>query len=114
MTILFPPGNLPKGPPVDAKKALLLIDLQNDFVETYGKLHVPNISSFLPNLPALANNFRSKGSIVWVRTEFAQPRLTVPPETGFSSVLLQQHVEEREAGSGYQVSSLLAHIVLAH
>ena len=103
MTMLFPPDALPKGPPVDAKKALLLIDLQKDFVDPDGKLPVPNVSSFIPNIATLANKFRSKGSIIWVQTEYAQPRLTISPETGFSSILLKQHLEAVENKSTYQV-----------
>jgi nicotinamidase-related amidase len=103
MTILFPAGGLPKGPKVDVQKALLLIDLQNDFVTPEGKLPVPTISAFLPNLPSLASKFRTKGSIIWVRTEFAQPRLTVSGETGLPAVLLRQHLEAGNTDGTYQV-----------
>lgn len=93
MTTLFPHNAIPKRPPIEAKKALLLIDFQNDFVDADGKLHVPNISNFLPNLPTLVNKFRSQGSVIWAHTQYSQPRLTASPETSLSNVILKQHLE---------------------
>jgi nicotinamidase-related amidase len=104
MTTLFPPGTFPKAPPVDVKKALLLIDLQNDFTEPDGKLCVPNVATFLPNIPTLVNKFRSKGPVIWVRTEYTQSRLTVSPETGSRNVLLQQSLQPEEGVDRSQVS----------
>ena len=102
--MLFPPGALPKGPPVDAQKALLLIDFQNDFVEPNGKLPVPNVSHIVRNIPILADKFRTKGSVIWVRTEYAQPRLATSLETGFSSILLKQNLEAGSDKGSHKVS----------
>lgn len=107
MTMLFPPGALPKGPPVDAQKALLLIDFQNDFVNKDGKLPVPNVSNFMSNIPSLANKFRSQGSVIWVRTEYAQSRLATSPETGFASILLKQNLETGSDKGSHRVSHLI-------
>lgn len=102
--MLFPPGALPKGPPVDAQKALLLIDFQNDFVEPNGKLPVPNVSQVVRNIPTLADKFRTRGSVIWVRTEYTQPRLATSPETGFSSILLKQNLEAGSDKGSHRVS----------
>ena len=89
---------------MDAQKALLLIDFQKDFIDPEGKLPVPNISDFVPNIPTLADKFRSKGSVIWVRTEYAQPRLATSPETGFASILLKQNLDTESDKGSHQVS----------
>lgn len=68
----FPFGDLPS---IQTRKALLLIDFQNDFVRPSGALHVPNVSDILETLPALAAAFRRVGDVVWVRSQYenAQP-----------------------------------------
>ena len=91
---------------MDAQKALLLIDFQKDFVDPEGKLPVPNISDFMRNIPVLADNFRSKGSVIWVRTEYAQPRLAISPETGSASILLKQNLDAGSDTGSHHVSHL--------
>lgn len=69
---LFSLGDLPS---IKTRRALLLIDFQNDFVRPSGALHVPNTSDMLETLPALAAAFRKVGDVVWVRSQYesAQP-----------------------------------------
>ncbi|KAL4784777.1 hypothetical protein BJX76DRAFT_211788 [Aspergillus varians] len=68
-------GNLPR---IQTRKALLLLDFQNDFVRSNGALHVPNTTEIIEILPALANAFRRTGDVVWVRSfyESQQPLLS--------------------------------------
>ncbi|PKY00754.1 hypothetical protein P168DRAFT_293181 [Aspergillus campestris IBT 28561] len=64
-------GNLPA---IHTRKALLLLDLQNDFVRPSGALHVPNTSDFLDSLAPLTTAFRRNGDVVWVRSHQADRR----------------------------------------
>ncbi|PYH98055.1 isochorismatase family protein family [Aspergillus ellipticus CBS 707.79] len=64
-------GNLPT---IHTRKALLLLDIQNDFVRPSGALHVPNTADFLDTLPQLANAFRRNGEVVWVRSHYESPQ----------------------------------------
>ena len=64
-------------PTIQTRKALLLLDLQNDFVRPSGALHVPNTADFLDSLPPLVSAFRSAGYVVWVRSQFEERRPVV-------------------------------------
>ncbi|KAJ5749362.1 uncharacterized protein N7511_011058 [Penicillium nucicola] len=57
-------------PTIQTRKALLLLDFQNDFVRPSGALHVPNTPDILETLPHLAAAFRRVGDVVWVRSHF--------------------------------------------
>ncbi|RAL08915.1 isochorismatase family protein family [Aspergillus homomorphus CBS 101889] len=71
-------GNLP---PIQTRKALLLLDLQNDFIRSTGALHVPNTADFLEVIPQLASTFRRNGDVVWVRSHAqSQQPLTSPSD----------------------------------
>jgi nicotinamidase-related amidase/alkylated DNA repair dioxygenase AlkB len=96
--MLFERGSIPSGPPIETKKALLLIDFQNDFVEPDGNLPVSNVGSFLANLPGLVTQFREKGQVIWVGTEFLQPRSTISSTAGNHSIVLKQHIEGSDDG----------------
>ncbi|KAL2451507.1 hypothetical protein ABEF95_017025 [Exophiala dermatitidis] len=93
--MLFPPGSFPHGPPIETKKALLLLDFQNDFVSPEGKLPVANVPSFLPQLLSLVSDFREKGHVIWVGTEYKQPRSTISSTTGSHSILLKQFLSDQ-------------------
>ncbi|KAJ6116566.1 hypothetical protein N7512_006291 [Penicillium capsulatum] len=64
---LFSFGDLPT---IQTRKALLLLDFQNDFVRPSGALHVPNISDVLEHLPPLVAAFRRRGDVIWVRSQY--------------------------------------------
>ncbi|PLB35212.1 isochorismatase family protein family [Aspergillus candidus] len=61
-------------PAIHTRKALLLLDFQNDFVRPSGALHVPNTSDFLDSLAPLTTAFRRNGDVVWVRSHQADRR----------------------------------------
>lgn len=81
-----------------------MIDFQNDFVSATGKLPVDNVKPFLPNLVTLASNFRSKGSVIWVRTQFKQTQPVVSSRTGCCNVLLKQSIRGDEVQEVAEVS----------
>ncbi|RMD40956.1 hypothetical protein DV735_g4162, partial [Chaetothyriales sp. CBS 134920] len=97
MGMIFPSGSLPAGPPIQEGKALLLVDFQNDFVSPQGKLPVPAATAFLPQIPVLANKFRAKGTVIWCRTEYKQPREIYLPEFGTNGILLKADTHSIEA-----------------
>lgn len=69
-------------PTVQTRKALLLLDFQNDFVRPSGGLHVPNATQFLDILPSLAQAFRRVGDVFWVRTNYESPRPGIDQNLG--------------------------------
>ncbi|KAL4879304.1 hypothetical protein BJY04DRAFT_97081 [Aspergillus karnatakaensis] len=71
MNFLAAFGGLPQ---IQTRKALLLIDFQNDFVRSNGALHVPNTTEILELLPQLATAFRRTGDVVWVRSYYESRR----------------------------------------
>src|SRR5947207_2402459 len=94
--MLFPVGSFPEAPQLQTRKALLLIDLQNDFVNPNGKLHVKNVADFLPRLPGLVSKFRESGEIVWIETQFTEPRSTISQDLGSYNIVLQDFVVAAE------------------
>lgn len=88
--MLFPVGSLPPGPPIDTKKALLLLDFQNDFVSSKGKHPIPNVNTFIAKLPSLISEFRAKGEVIWCGTEFTHPRSSLSATIGSQCILSSQ------------------------
>ena len=87
------------GPKLTTKKALLLIDLQNDFVDEGGKLFVPNTTDFLPKLPHLVREFRAKGDVFFITTAYAAPRSIYSEATGGYGVVLKGNVASQAPSS---------------
>ncbi|KAJ5707479.1 hypothetical protein N7488_007280 [Penicillium malachiteum] len=67
----FSYGELPS---IKTRKALILLDFQNDFVRPSGAFHIPNTPEILENLPALAAAFRKVGDVIWVRSLYEAPQ----------------------------------------
>lgn len=84
------------APKLSTKKALLLIDLQNDFVQQEGKLFVPNTAEFLPKLPHLVKQFRSTGDVFFVNTAYAEPRSIYSDATGGYGLILKSNITSQE------------------
>jgi nicotinamidase-related amidase/alkylated DNA repair dioxygenase AlkB len=91
--MLFAMGSLPKAPRLETRKALLLIDLQNDFLQEDGKLYVKNTKEFLPKLPSLVTKFREKGEVFWVQTEFRETRSTICPDLQSYLIVLDEFLD---------------------
>ncbi|KAH8694232.1 isochorismatase family protein family [Talaromyces proteolyticus] len=75
-------------PSIQTRKALLLLDFQNDFVRPNGRLPVGNAQDFLDQIPGLAQSFRRNGEVVWVRTQFEEPRPVVDPDYGGERIII--------------------------
>ena len=79
MPSLFPinPAALPL---VSTRKALLIVDLQNDFVSEDGALPTVEPEGFVGRTLELVKAFRASGAgdVVWVRSEFEQHRPLTP------------------------------------
>jgi nicotinamidase-related amidase/alkylated DNA repair dioxygenase AlkB len=61
-------------PIIQTRKALLLLDFQNDFVRPSGALHVPNAADILENIAPLVTAFRRTGDVIWVRSHYESRR----------------------------------------
>ncbi|GAB1319737.1 DNA oxidative demethylase ALKBH2 like protein [Madurella fahalii] len=63
-------------PIVATRKALLILDLQNDFLCTEGALPVEEPEGFVDRILELAKAFRDTGAgdVIWVRSEFERHR----------------------------------------
>ena len=61
-------------PQLKTRKALILVDLQNDFVDPNGALPATEPEGYLGRVMQLAQEFRSQGDLVWVQSKFDQVR----------------------------------------
>lgn len=103
--MLFAMGSLPNAPRLETRKALLIIDLQNDFLQEEGKLFVKNAKEFLPKLPSLITKFREEGEVFWVHTEFQETRPTICPDLQSYLIVLEEFLDTRkssEANTSYE------------
>jgi nicotinamidase-related amidase/glutathione S-transferase/alkylated DNA repair dioxygenase AlkB len=77
MNFLSAFGDLPR---IQTRKALLLLDFQNDFVRPTGALYVSNTPEVLEILPQLASAFRRTGDVVWVRSYYESRQPLISPD----------------------------------
>lgn len=70
------PINVAAMPALPTRKALIVVDLQNDFVSPDGALPVTQPDGFVDRILELVKVFRDSGAgdVVWVRSEFEQHR----------------------------------------
>ncbi|KAF6823816.1 isochorismatase [Colletotrichum plurivorum] len=61
-------------PQLPTRKALMVIDFQNDFLSADGALPVTNREELVRHTLELVRAFRNVGDIIWVSTEFEKPR----------------------------------------
>ncbi|KAL1837902.1 hypothetical protein VTJ49DRAFT_3269 [Mycothermus thermophilus] len=73
MSLPFP-FNPSMIPAIRTRKALLILDLQNDFVSPDGPLYVEEPAGYVGRILEVAKAFRESGAgdIIWVRSEFDQ------------------------------------------
>jgi len=57
-------------PIVQTRKALLILDLQNDFVASGGVLPVDKPADYIEKISNLVPTYRSSGCVIWVRSQF--------------------------------------------
>ncbi|OJD20936.1 hypothetical protein ACJ73_07728 [Blastomyces percursus] len=88
---MFPTSLLSQSlPNVPSRKALLILDLQNDFVKPDGALFVRNVPEFLDTVAALAQRFRETGDVVWVQTQCEERRPIFRPESGGEVIVVDK------------------------
>jgi nicotinamidase-related amidase/alkylated DNA repair dioxygenase AlkB len=97
--MLFAMGSLPKAPQLETRKALLLIDLQNDFLQEDGRLYVKNAKEFMPKLPSLVTKFREKGEVFWVQTEFRETRSLICPDLQSYVIVLDEFLDTTKSSA---------------
>ena len=61
-------------PQITTRKALILVDFQNDFTSSDGALHVSEPGDLIDKAVKLSAKFRDVGDIVWVSSIFEEPR----------------------------------------
>ena len=62
-------------PKITTGQALLVVDMQNDFILPDGKLPIPDADdNFVNKVGKLAENFCGKGEVIWVRSVFKTGR----------------------------------------
>ncbi|KAI9712225.1 MAG: hypothetical protein M1812_006960 [Candelaria pacifica] len=87
-------------PLVQTRQALLVIDLQNDFLSMHSKLPVSSESGFVENIKTLAPVFRQTGDIIWIRTEFEEERPINDGQGLADTVITDQDIPRTNAESG--------------
>lgn len=101
--------NLAAIPSITTRKALIIIDLQNDFIGPDAVLPVVEPQGFVSRTLDLVRTFRSSGAgdVVWVRSEFQRHRaLTSEGDQIITSDLPQRPSNtNRESSRGRQPSS---------
>ena len=65
-------------PQFETRKALVVINVQNDSLDTSGDLVVCQPQDFVGNIKTMLPFFRRMGDIVWVRTEFENIQPVLP------------------------------------
>ncbi|KAH0538962.1 hypothetical protein FGG08_004477 [Glutinoglossum americanum] len=61
-------------PQFATRQALLILDLQNDFLSINSKLPIDSQSGFVQNIKALVPAFRNSGDVIWIRSELETER----------------------------------------
>lgn len=74
------PGLLPT---FTTKKALIIINLQNDSLYIKGDLHITKNHEFVDRIKALVPRFRRVGEIIWVRTEMGTRSSPTSPGSAY-------------------------------
>ncbi|KAI9881620.1 MAG: hypothetical protein M1830_000184 [Pleopsidium flavum] len=97
---MFTTGPLPPNfPRFQTRKALFILDLQNDFISVDGKLPVNKSSGFVHGIKSLVPVFRGSGDIIWIRSEFDESSFTPDPQDRREAFTSDDDLLPRAAGS---------------
>ncbi|KAE8452911.1 hypothetical protein EG329_013183 [Mollisiaceae sp. DMI_Dod_QoI] len=83
-------------PFVRTRQALLLLDLQNDFVSTGGILPVEQPPGFLDRTLNLLPEFRASGNIIWIRSVFEASRPINELANDSESVITDKELDPKD------------------
>lgn len=99
-------GSLANIPRLETRKALIVINLQNDSFHLDDEVFVCKNPDFIEGVKSLIPRFRDAGDIVWVRTEM-HPRADIPAA---SSSTAEDLVNDGHAGrDGRRASTQTSH-----
>lgn len=99
-------------PVVRTRQALLVLDLQNDFVSPGAILAVDNPPDFVEKILKLVPEFRKSGRIIWIRTEFETSRAINEAERRSESVMTDRELPRRSRGGALLNSTGLSRKIL--
>ncbi|KAI5811729.1 hypothetical protein DFH27DRAFT_474838, partial [Peziza echinospora] len=99
-----PPPPPPPPPPLSLtlRRALLVLDLQNEFLAPTGRCRIAN-PQVTDGIRAFTKAFREagQGDVIWIRSEFGRPRDVDDPRIDEKIILYEKEEEdEGEGGSG--------------
>jgi nicotinamidase-related amidase/alkylated DNA repair dioxygenase AlkB len=91
-------------PVVRTRQALLLLDLQNDFLTTGGLLAVEEPANFLDNILNLLPHFRGSGNnVIWIRSQFEASRPVNGPGEDCETVIVDDHTLRTHRRAGQRI-----------
>ena len=85
-------------PFVQTRSALLVLDLQNDFVGPDAILPVGSPSGFLDKVAELVPDFRVTGNVIWIRSCFEESRPVNEPYGESESVVTDSELNLEKRG----------------
>ena len=80
-------------PQFETRKALIVINMQNDSFDTTRELVVCEPSEFIQTIKVMVPFFRRTGDIVWVRTEYEEGLKLAPPSAVDDTVQRMQAID---------------------
>ncbi|KAH0565520.1 hypothetical protein GP486_001094 [Trichoglossum hirsutum] len=86
-------------PQFESRRALLILDLQNDFLSINSKLPVDSQSGFVQNIKELIPVFRDSGDVIWIRSEFETER-PVNDQAGVGEAVITDREVPRKPSAG--------------
>lgn len=90
------PFSMEAVPQFMTRQALLVLNLQEDFVSPKGKIPVVRPTDYIDRIKQLVRAFRDAGDVIWVRTEFQAERTVNDPEGLAESVVTDDDVAAHE------------------
>src|ERR1700731_2310278 len=87
-------------PIVRTRKALLILDLQNDFVASGGILPVDKPADYLEKIHHLAPIYRNSGPVIWVRSHFETYRPVNDGSPNVDRIITDQELPSAIEGIG--------------
>ncbi|KAL2071307.1 hypothetical protein VTL71DRAFT_12542 [Oculimacula yallundae] len=88
-------------PFVQTRSALLVLDLQNDFVGPDAILPVRSPSDFLDKIVCLVPDFRATGHVIWIRSVFQDSRPVNEPYGESESVITDAELDLESGGNDH-------------
>ncbi len=87
-------------PIVRTRKALLILDLQNDFVASGGVLPVDKPADYVDKIFNLVPSYRDSGCVIWVRSQFDTYRPVNDGSTTGDRVITDNELTSASQGNG--------------